>query len=107
MSAMLMPCGGSVLSDGTTLVGRVAKSESLGLWQRTQYCGSLRSTLCTCRYAWHSLQVALVTTVRRGCTADPSTEKYATWFGVPLATVIWVVVPGKIISVRSDSTPIA
>ena len=79
----LMPWAGAALSDATVAVARVLASVFDGLWHSTQYSVLLRRPPCSESATWQLLQLLERTTVRRGATAEPSTEKLTTGFMAP------------------------
>src|SRR5579864_8315829 len=87
MSAKFTACGGNSLSAGTVAFFRLPASFWLGLWHSTHCSIWLRFSPCTERRLWHWLQLLILTTVRRGCTGVPSTEKLKTTFLAPLVTL--------------------
>src|SRR5271165_1242988 len=103
----LMPWGGSALSAATVAAARMEASVLDGLWHNTQYSVLLRRVPCTDNATWHWLQLARATTVRRGATVEPSTEKYTTLLGAPYSILCCMVVPASTTSVRRASTPMA
>src|SRR5580658_4177066 len=101
-----MPWNGWVRSDTTTALGRCEKSVSDGLWHSTQYSGLLRRLPCSESETWQALQLVSATTVRRGVTGEPSTEKFTTGFGLaPTETLCDEVVPGYTVTVMRASPP--
>src|SRR5271170_8408097 len=100
-----MPCGGWVRYDAITAPGRVLASVFDGLWHSTQYSVLLRRPPCSERSTWQLLQLLSAMTVRRGATAEPSTEKLTTGFLAPNSTVCEAVVPASTITVVRDSPP--
>jgi hypothetical protein len=54
---------------------------------------------------WQLLQLLSATTVRRGVTGEPSTEKFTTGFGAPSVTVCYEVAPGNTVTVMRASPP--
>src|SRR5580692_5613355 len=101
----LIPCGGAALSAATVAVARILASVFDGLWQNTQYSVLLRRPPCSESATWQLLQLLRATTVRRGCTGEPSTEKLTTGFGAPTSTVCWVVVPASKVTLSRASPP--
>src|ERR1700722_4683487 len=100
-----MPCAGWVWYDATTAVGRVLASVFDGLWHSTQYSVLLRRPPCSIRSTWQLLQLLSATTVRRGATAEPSTEKLTTGFWAPSSTDCDAVVPASTVTVMRASPP--
>src|ERR1700691_6321800 len=92
----LMPCGGNALSAATTALGRWLISVFDGLWHSTQYSVLLRRLPCSESATWQALQLLSATTVRRGVTGEPSTEKFTTGFGsAPSVTLCVALVLGS------------
>src|SRR5271168_4658377 len=100
-----MPCAGAVLSDATVAVARVLASVLDGLWHITQYSVLLRRPPWSDRATWQLLQLARATTVRRGCTGEPSTEKLTTGFAAPASMVCAEVVPASKVTLMRVSPP--
>src|ERR1700722_19432928 len=101
----LMPWGSSFLSEATTALGRWLASVFDGLWHSTQYSLLLRRPPCNIRSTWQLLQLLSATTVRRGATAEPSTEKLTTGFWAPSSTDCDAVVPASTVTVMRASPP--
>src|SRR4051812_8978351 len=79
----------------------------LGLWHRMQYSVLLRFSPCMERRVWHWLHLVISTTWRRLTIGLPSVEKYITLLSAPYWGAGCFTVPGKIVSARRASTPIA
>src|SRR5580658_2506681 len=100
-----MPCGGWLRYDAITAVGRVLASVFDGLWHSTQYSVLLRRPPCSMRSTWQLLQLLSAITVRRGATAEPSTEKLTTGLLAPKLNVCASVVPAKTVTLSRASPP--
>src|ERR1039457_2874708 len=100
-----MPCGGCFWYDATTAVARVLASVFDGLWHSTQYSVLLRSPPCSESATWQPLQLLRATTVRRGVTAEPSTEKFTTGFVAASVTLCDEVVPANTVTLMRASPP--
>src|SRR4051794_16369609 len=79
----------------------------LGLWQRMQYSVLLRFSPCIERRVWHPLHLAISTTCRRLTIGLPSVEKYITLLSAPYCVDSCFTVPGRMVSARRASTPMA
>src|SRR5947207_11380467 len=97
MRAKLTAWAGAVLSAATVAEPRRPISVSLGLWQRTHCSTWLRFSPCRERKEWQPLHLAVSTTLRRGSTTDPSTEKYLIWLMAPYSVASSLVVPGRMV----------
>jgi hypothetical protein len=60
---------------------------------------------CSESWTWQALQLLSWTTVRRGATVEPSTEKYITGFTAPSVTLCCVVSPASTVTVSRASPP--
>src|SRR5689334_18729847 len=105
MSAKFTDWFGLAFSEASVVVGRRAPSFSLGLWQSTHCSIWLRFSPWSERNAWHWLHFATATTVRRGATGEPSTEKFTTLLTAPYSDEISFFVPGFSVIPRRASMP--
>src|SRR5438045_9702024 len=87
------------------VVERTGESSMDGLWQSTHCSIWLRFSPCRERRAWQLLQFFSATTVRRGVTFDPSTEKLTTLLSAPYCTVVSFTVPAFSTPEVRDSMP--
>src|SRR5581483_9792117 len=103
----LTDCSGVVLSAATCAAVLNARSFSLGLWHSTHISIWFRFSPCSDNREWHWLHLSMLTTVRRGVTGEPSTEKYVTLLVPPYSVACSRVVPGRIVRPRRPSIPMA
>src|SRR6266446_1071747 len=85
--------------------GRTGESVCVGLWHSTHCEIWLRLFPCGLRKVWHLLQLAMSTTLRRGATADPSTEKSRVLFRPASRTTCCFVVEGSSVMFLYPSMP--
>ena len=86
-------------------VGALLASVFEGLWHNTQYSVLLRKPPCNESATWQVLQLLSATTVRRGSTAEPSTEKFTTGFVAASVTLCEEVVPANTVTDMRASPP--